>query len=269
MKRRAKTCLRTRFIKLPLSLFFFSFITAANAQSVSGKVADENHNNVAGVSVTVKGSSVGTTTDPRGQYTIKAGPSATLVFSNVGYASQEVPVNRRKQVNVTLTSSAENLATVVVTALGITKQSRGLGYAASIVKPEELTVNRTANPINALEGKVAGLNISSLGTGPGGSSKIRIRGQSSINGGGSPLIVINGVPVDNTNYNNNTVGVTGGGVYADGGDGLSSINPDDIESMTVLKGAPAAALYGYRAQNGVIMITTKTKGQNKGIGVTL
>src|SRR3954470_18166651 len=269
MKRRAKTCLRTRFIKLPLSLFFFSFITAANAQTVSGKVADENHNNVAGVSGTVKGSAVGTTTDPHGQYTIKAGPSATLVFSNVGYASQEVPVNRRKQVNVTLTSSAENLATVVVTALGITKQSRGLGYSTSTVKSEELTVNRTANPINGLEGKVAGLNISSLGTGRGGSSKIRIRGQSSINGGGSPLIVINGVPVDNSNFNGNTVGVTGGGVYADGGDGMASINPDDVESMTVLKGAPAAALYGYRAQNGVIMITTKTKGRGRGIGVTL
>ncbi|WP_018614694.1 SusC/RagA family TonB-linked outer membrane protein [Segetibacter koreensis] len=269
MKRRAKTCLRTRFIKLPLSLFFFSFITATHAQTVSGKVADENRNNISGVSVTVKGSSVGTTTDPGGQYTIKAGSNATLVFSNVGYATQEVPVNGRKQVNVTLTSSAENLAAVVVTALGITKQSRGLGYAASTVKPEELTVNRTANPINALEGKVAGVNISSLGTGPGGSSKIRIRGQSSINGGGSPLIVINGVPVDNSNFNGNTVGVAGGGVYADGGDGLASINPDDIESMTVLKGAPAAALYGYRAQNGVIMITTKTKGRGRGIGVTL
>src|SRR4051794_10121483 len=269
MKRRAKTCLRTRFIKLPLSLFFFSFITATHAQMVSGKVADENRNSVAGVSVTVKGSSVGTTTDPHGQYTIKAGPSATLVFSNVGYASQEVPVNRRKQVNVTLTSSAENLATVVVTALGITKQSRGLGYSTSTVKSEELTVNRTANPINALEGKVAGLNISSLGTGPGGSSKIRIRGQSSINGTNSPLIVINGVPVDNTNFNDNaSSGVKGGGVTADGGDGLSSINPDDVESMSILKGAPAAALYGSRAKDGVIMITTKTRNKGKGVGVS-
>src|SRR5205085_9445398 len=137
------------------------------------------------------------------------------------------------------------------------------------VKPEDLTVNRTPNPINALEGKIAGVNITTLGTGPGGSSKIRIRGQSAITGGGNPLIVINGVPVDNTSFNGSTVGVTGGGVYSDGGDGLASINPDDIESMTVLKGAPAAALYGSRAQNGVIMITTKTKGKGKGIGVTI
>src|SRR3954451_14443634 len=125
MTRLAKTCLRTRFIKLLLSLFFFSFMTATHAQTVSGKVADENRNNVAGVSVTVKGSAVGTTTDPHGQYTIKAGPNGTLVFSNVGYASQEVPVNRRKQVNVTLTSSAENLATVVVTALALQNNQEG------------------------------------------------------------------------------------------------------------------------------------------------
>jgi TonB-linked SusC/RagA family outer membrane protein len=112
------------------------------------------------------------------------------------------------------------------------------------------------------------VNISSLGTGPGGSSKIRIRGQSSISGQNNPLIVINGVPVDNTNFNDNAVSVKGGGVYADGGDGLSSINPDDIESMTILKGAPAAALYGSRAKDGVIMVTTKTRGKGKGIGVT-
>src|SRR5439155_10112740 len=104
--------------------------------------------------------------------------------------------------------------------------------------------------------------------GPGGSSKIRIRGQSSISRQNNPLIVINGVPVDNTNFNDNTISVKGGGVYADGGDGLSSINPDDIESMTILKGAPASALYGSRAKDGVIMITTKTKGKTKGIGVT-
>ena len=108
-----------------------------------------------------------------------------------------------------------------------------------------------------------------MGTGPGGTAKIRIRGQSSINGNNTPLLVINGVPVDNSNFNDaNTVSVKGGGVYADGGDGLSSINPDDIESMTVLKGAAAAALYGSRAKDGVIMITTKTRAKGKGIGLT-
>lgn len=269
MKENAKPCLPARVLQLLLCFLLFSFFTTAQAQSVSGTVTDENGNNVGGASVTVKGTSNGTTTDLKGRFRINAGADAVLVISYIGYATSEIPVNGRKEVNVSLTPTNQNLNTVVVTALGITKQARGLGYSTSTVKPDELTVNRTANPLNALEGKVAGVNISSLGTGPGGTSKIRIRGQSSINGGGSPLIVINGVPVDNTNFNGNTVGVAGGGVYSDGGDGLASINPDDIESMTVLKGAPAAALYGYRAQNGVIMITTKTKGRGRGIGVSL
>ena len=130
--------------------------------------------------------------------------------------------------------------------------------------------------MNALTGKIAGVSISSLGTGPNGTSKIRIRGQSSISGQNNPLIVVNGVPIDNTNFGSNpnnagsdsSIGVRGGGNTSDGGDGLSSINPDDIESMTVLKGAAASALYGSRAKDGVIMITTKTRGDNKGIGVT-
>lgn len=269
MKENAKRRIPARFLKLLCSFLLFSFFTTAQAQSVSGTVTDESGKNIVGASVSVKGAKTGTTTDAQGQYRINAAPNATLIFSVVGYVPSEVAVNDRSQVNVVLETMSQNMNTVVVTALGIAKQSRGLGYAASSVKPEELTVNRTPNPINALQGKVAGVNISSLGTGPGGSSKVRIRGQSSMTGGGNPLIVINGVPFDNSNFNGNTVGVNGGGVYADGGDGLSSINPDDIESMTVLKGAPAAALYGSRAQNGVIMITTKTKGRSRGIGVSL
>jgi TonB-linked SusC/RagA family outer membrane protein len=165
---------------------------------------------------------------------------------------------------------------VVVTALGIRREQRSLGYATSAVKPEELTLNRTPNLMNALQGKIAGVNITAPSTGPGGSTKIRIRGQTTIGGGNSPLIVINGVPVSNPNFGANlnisgsdvVTGPRGGGVSSDGGDGFQSINPDDIESMTVLKGAPASALYGYRAANGVIMITTKTKGTGQGIGVT-
>lgn len=269
MKETAKPRFHTGFLRLLLSFLFLSFFATLHAQTVSGTVTDEGGKNLPGVSVTVKGASAGTTTDAEGRYRVSAASNATLLFSYVGYGNKEEPVSGRSVVNVSLSSTNQTMGEVVVTALGVTKQARGLGYSATNVKPEELTVNRTPNPINALEGKVAGVNISSLGTGPGGTSKIRIRGQSSINGGGSPLIVINGVPFDNSNFNGNTVGVTGGGVYADGGDGLSSINPDDIESMTVLKGAPAAALYGYRAQNGVIMITTKTKGRGRGIGVTL
>ena len=255
-------------MKLTLSVLAFSFFTAVQAQTVSGTVSDENGKSLQGVSVAVKGAAGGTITDAAGKYSVPASSTATLVFSYVGYTTMEIAVSGRTVINVSMTVDTRNMSEVVVTALGITKEARRLGYAATNVKPDELTINRTANPINALQGKVAGLNISTLGTGPGSTSKIRIRGQSSISGQNGPLIVINGVPVDNTNFNDNAVTTRGGGVFADGGDGLSSINPDDIESMTVLKGAPAAALYGSRAKDGVIMITTKTKGKGQGIGVT-
>ena len=269
---------------LPLPFFlvlcFLLFSFASFSQTVKGSVSDEASNPLPGVTVQVKGSTKSTVTDNAGLYEIAATGADVLVFSSVGFTSQEVPLSGRTEISIVLLGSSESLREVVVTALGIVKQSRGLGYAATAVKPEELTVNRTANPMNALQCKVAGLNITSLGTGPGGTSKIRIRGQSSIAGQNSPLIVINGVPVDNTNFGVNTsasgavgndngaVPVRGGGATSDGGDGLSSINPDDIESMTVLKGAAAAALYGSRAKDGVIMITTKTRGKGKGIGVT-
>ncbi len=268
MKVNVKSRCNPGFRKLMLSVLAFSFFTTVQAQTVSGTVSDENGKSLQGVSVTVKGAAGGTTTDADGKYSVQAASTATLVFSYVGYTRTEIAVSGRTVINVSMTVDTRNMSEVVVTALGITKDARRLGYAATNVKPDELTINRTANPINALQGKVAGLNISTLGTGPGSTSKIRIRGQSSISGQNGPLIVINGVPVDNTNFNDNTVTTRGGGVFADGGDGLSSINPDDIESMTVLKGAPAAALYGSRAKDGVIMITTKTKGKGKGIGVT-
>ncbi|HVU94281.1 MAG TPA: SusC/RagA family TonB-linked outer membrane protein [Puia sp.] len=254
--------------RLWLCCLLLTIFSAARAQTVTGTVSDEKGTKLSNVTVMIKGKSQGTTTGIDGKFNIAAPANATLVFTFIGYKNQEVSVSGRTSIDIVMTSLDRNLDEVIVTALGIKKQSRGLGYSATNVKPEELTVNRTANLMNALQGKVAGVNISSLGTGPGGTSKIRIRGQSSLSGQNNPLIVINGVPVDNTNFNENTIGVKGGGVYADGGDGLSSINPDDIESMTILKGAPASALYGSRAKDGVIMITTKTRGKTKGIGVT-
>jgi len=254
--------------RLWLLCVFLLLFSAAHAQTVTGTVSDVTGIKIPRVSVIVKGTSQGTTTDNDGRYSLPAAGNATLVFSSVGYKVMEVGIAGRTVLNVSMTADNRNLDEVIVTALGIKRQSRGLGYAATNVKPEELSVNRTSNVMNALQGKVAGVNISTLGTGPGGSSKIRIRGQSSLSGQNNPLIVINGVPVDNTNFNDNTISVKGGGVFADGGDGLSSINPDDIESMTILKGAPASALYGSRAKDGVIMITTKTRGKTKGIGVT-
>jgi TonB-linked SusC/RagA family outer membrane protein len=258
----------SRFTGLWLLCFLLLLMSAVHAQIVTGTVSDETGTKLSRISVVVKGTSQGTTTDNDGKFSISAAGNAILVFSSVGYKSTEANVAGRAVVNISLTAINQDLGEVVVTALGIKKQARSLGYSATSVKPEELSVNRSSNIMNSLQGKVAGVNISSLGTGPGGTSKIRIRGQSSLAGQNNPLIVINGVPVDNTNFNDNTISVKGGGVFADGGDGLSSINPDDIESMTILKGAPASALYGSRAKDGVIMITTKTKGKIKGIGVS-
>lgn len=231
---------------------------------------------LAGVSVVVKGSTIGTSTDGSGNYSLSAPNGATLVFSFIGYGSKEISVGNQTRIDISLSESAEALNEVVVTALGIKKEAKKLGYATATINADALTENRTPNFMNSLQGKIAGVNISGLGTGPAGTSKIRIRGQSSISGQNNPLIVVNGIPIDNTNFGtnpgnaaaDNSVGVRGGGNTSDGGDGLSSINPDDIESMTVLKGATAAALYGSRAKDGVLMITTKTKGSGKGIGVS-
>lgn len=259
-----------------LGLLVLFFSVNSFAQRITGTVTDANRSPVSGATVQVKGSATATSTDAEGRFSLDASSNAILVVSSVGFTTQEIAVDGRSNIAVSLTSADQSMSEVVVTALGIRREARRLGYATSVVKPEELTVNRTPNLMNALQGKVAGVNISSLGTGPGGTSKVRIRGQSSISGQNNPLIVINGIPVDNTNFgtnpgnaaSDNAIGVrAGGGNTSDGGDGLQSINPDDIENMTILKGAAAAALYGSRAKDGVIMITTKTRGRDKGIGV--
>ena len=231
---------------------------------------------LAGVSVVVKGTTTGTTSNGNGAYSIDVPSGGTLVYSFIGYTTREIKVFTQSKIDISMEESAEALQEVVVTALGIKKEAKKLGYATTTLSGSALTENRTPNFINTLQGKIAGVNISALGTGPAGTSKIRIRGQSSISGQNGPLIVINGVPIDNTNFGtnpgnggaDNSIGVRGGGNTSDGGDGLSSINPDDIETMTVLKGATAAALYGSRAKDGVLMITTKSRGATKGLGVS-
>lgn len=256
-----------------LFLFFANFLVA---QTITGTVNDNSGVGIPGVLILVKGTTRGTVTEVNGTFSIAASSNDTLAFSSTGFATVYERVGNRTQIVVTMQESILQLDEMVVTALGIRKESKKLGYATTTVGAEALTENRSSNFMNTLQGKVAGVNISGLGTGPAGTSKIRIRGQSSISGQNNPLIVVNGVPIDNTNFGtnpgnaaaDNSIGVRGGGNTSDGGDGLSSINPDDIESMTILKGATAAALYGSRAKDGVIMITTKSKGTGKGIGVT-
>jgi len=251
--------------------------SASPRRLVAGRVTDEKGMGLPGVSVLIKGTATadrqrGTSTNAQGDFQLDvpdARDGATvLVFSFVGYESKEVVVGDQSRIDVSMTPESKALGEVVVTALGIKKQAKSIGYATATVASEQITVNRTTNFMNALQGKIAGVNITSLGSGPAGTSKIRIRGQSSFGGNNSPLIVVNGVPIDNTTYGaRGDVSERGSNRTSDGGDGLSSINPDNIETMTVLKGAAASALYGSRAKDGVIMITTKTRGSGNGIGL--
>ena len=245
--------------------------------SVRGVVRDETNSPLPGVNVLVKGTTAGTITDSDGRYSVTVPEGSTvLVFTFIGYSDQEVSIGGRTEIDVSMLADITSLDEVVVTALGIERTSKSLGYSTSKVNGDAIAINRTANPMNALTGKIAGVNISSLGTGPAGTSKIRIRGNSSIGGQNNPLLVVNGVPINGANFGTNqgnngsdtSTGNRGGGASFDGGDSFSSFNPDDIESMTVLKGATASALYGSRAKDGVIMITTKSRGTGSGIGVT-
>lgn len=230
-------------------------------QVVTGQVKDsQTGQGMIGVNIQVKGTTMGVSTDADGKYSISVNDrNATLIFSFIGYVTQEVPIGGRASVDVTLASEVRGLDEVVVTALGIKREAKTLGYATAVVNQESLTENRTSTAFGTLQGKVSGVNITTLGTGPAGSTRIRIRGNSAFQGANLPLLVVNGVPIDNTRFQEGN---------ADLGDGLNSINPDDIESMTVLKGAAAAALYGSRAKDGVIMITTRTGMESKGFGVT-
>jgi TonB-linked SusC/RagA family outer membrane protein len=240
---------------------------AQDDKSISGKILDENQSPLPGVNVLVKGATQGTVSDQNGAYTLSVPATAeSLIFSFIGYLTQEVPIRNNSVIDITMAPDVKQLGEVVVTALGIEREQKTLGYATAKVDPSDFNVNRTPNFMDALQGKVAGVNITNLGSGPQGSSKIRIRGVSSFGNNNSPLIVINGVPVDNTNFGvSGDVGEVGSNRNSDSGDGLSSINPDDVTSMTVLKGAAASALYGARAKDGVIMITTKNRSQGQGI----
>jgi TonB-linked SusC/RagA family outer membrane protein len=233
---------------------------------VTGRVTDENGTAFPGVNIVVKGTTTGTTTDTDGKYSLNVpDENAILVFSFVGYSKMEVAVEGRTVIDVSMTPDARALEEVIVTALGVQKESKKLGYSATSVQADELIKHRTTNVMESLEGKVAGLNITPPAAGAGASMQIRLRGQAAFAGGNNaPLIVVNGLPMDQ-----GARGANGAGQVAqrDRGDNLQSINPDDIESLTVLKGATAAALYGSRAANGAIIITTKAGTKDQGIGV--
>jgi TonB-linked SusC/RagA family outer membrane protein len=231
---------------------------------ITGKVTAGDGNPLPGVSVVVKGTKKGTTTNSRGDFSIDVKRGDVLIFSYIGYEPQEITVGQDNSINVSLVTINAPMTEVVVSALGIRKEVRRLGYAVTKVNGEEFTKSREINVGNALAGKVAGVNSSGPLTGPGGSSRVIIRGINSLTGDNQPLYVVNGVPLNNSNFG--SAGMWGG---ADLGEGLTSLNPDDIEEITVLKGGAAAALYGQLAKNGVIMITTKSGKGKKGLGIEL
>ena len=249
---------------LVLFVVLMAQLTFAQERSVSGTVSDNAGLPIPGVSVLVKGTKSGTQTDFDGKFVIKADPSQTLIFSYVGMNTREV-VAKSTTINVKMASSAMELESVVVTAMGITREKKSLGYATQKVDGGEVNNVPSTNFVNNMAGKVAGLQVKTSGN-IGGSTNVVIRGFKSINGNNQALFVIDGVPVNNSNTNSVRQQTAGNGY--DYGNAAADINPADIESINVLKGAAATALYGSRAANGAIMITTKKGKEQKGFGIS-
>jgi TonB-dependent SusC/RagA subfamily outer membrane receptor len=250
-----------KFTMLLVFLLFAGLQVVFAQKTITGKVtgaADKNP--LVGVTVLLKSTTSGVLTDINGNYSIQVpNDQAVLQFSYIGFATQEVTVGAQNVIDITMAETMLQMSSYCNSLRS--KRYKSIGYAATSVNTDQIaTSNNNTNFARSLVGKVAGVNISAPPGGPGGSAKLRIRGQSSFGGYNSPLIVVNGVPITNSARVEAS--------DADFGDGLQSINPDDIESMTVLKGAPAAALYGYRAKDGVIIITTKS-GQGSGLELKL
>jgi len=249
-------------IKLPAILFLLLLSPFVRAQNlaISGTVKSSSGETLPGVSIFVKGTKQAVTSNGTGNFSITVAGKSTLVFSYIGFATKEVEVSENNKVlDVVLNEGDNALDEVVVTALGISRQKKSLGYAVQELKGESLTEARESNLVNALAGKVAGVRVTNS-QGDMGSSRVVIRGETSISGNNQPLFVVDGIPVDNSQLNS-----AGARDYANT---ISDINPNDIESISVLKGPNAAALYGSRAAAGVIIIKTKSGKSKKGLGVT-
>lgn len=228
--------------------------------TIKGTVTSEDNEPMPGVTILVKGLSIGGITDLDGKFNIEVpSESSVLIFSFIGYESVEQVVGNQRVINVLLKEDVHKIDEIVVTALGIKKKEKSLTYSTQVVGGEELIRAKDPNMINSLAGKTAGVQINKSASGLGGSVKMVIRGPRSVSGSNQPLYVIDGVPI-NSSSNDATSTTIGGNNDAgnrDGGDGISNLNPDDIESMNILKGPAAAALYGSSAANGVVVITTK------------
>ena len=260
--------MKRKLLKAMLLCFFVVMTHNLFAQNVvTGSVKDDTGQFLPGVSVVVKGTTNGTVTDADGKFSLSVGKNVTLVFSFVGLESKEVAVGNQSKIDISLASKVIGVDEVVVTALGISREKKSLAYSVSDVKGAELARGAGSNVLKSLDGRVSGVNFTSSSTDPSGSVFITIRGATSLNLPSSslaaqPLYVVDGIPLGTTSVENRN--------GADFGNLLSQLNAEDIESLTILKGASAGALYGSAAGNGVIMITTKSgKGGKKGIGVTV
>lgn len=246
-------------------MFFLCTLSVASQElTVNGKViSEEDGSPLPGVNIVLKGTQIGTMSDFDGEYSIKIPKtSSVLVFSSLGFSVRELQVDGRSIVNVALVIDSEQLDEVVVTAFGIERKKKALGYSVQEIKGDRITEAGNANVVSSLKGKVAGLYMNGSSGGPGGSSNVIIRGSSSLVGNNQPLYVVDGVPIDNSTLD--PAGLNGGRDY---GDGIGNINPNDIENISVLKGPSASALYGARGANGVILLTTK-KGKRK-LGISI
>ncbi|CAL2106432.1 SusC/RagA family protein [Tenacibaculum sp. 190524A02b] len=252
-------------IKLLWLFFLVAQVTFAQEKIISGVVSDES-GPLPGVSVIIKGTVKGAETDFDGNYSVKAKTGDVLVYSFVGKETVEQVVGSASVINVTLVDSSDVLQEVVVTALGISRDKKSLGYAVTKVDGDELNTVKTTNVTSSLSGRVAGINITTSGN-MGGSTNVIIRGGGSITGNNQPLYVVDGTPISNASFN--SAETARGASGYDYGNFASDINPDDIENVSVLKGASATALYGARGANGVILITTKKGTSKNRLGVTV
>ena len=235
-------------------------------RTIQGKVIDANGNPLSGVTVAVRGTNTATQTNADGTFSVSAAQGSTLVFSSVGFLLQEVAVGTNDNLTVSLQNQNRELTEVVVTALGIRRADKALGYSVGKVDPNAITQKSEPDLLKSMQGKIAGVDIrASQGT-PGAASRIQIRGNNSFFGNSQPLIIVDGIPYSNDQVTT-TSQVTNGGAYSSG---ISNLDPNDIASINVLKGSSAAALYGSRASNGVLIITTKSGGarKNKGTEIT-
>lgn len=234
------------------------------AVNIEGIITDQGGTPLEGVSIKIKGTDRGTMSGADGSFRLDGVENnAKLIVSFVGYHQQEIDVAGKPQINITLIEDRQALSEVVVTALGIKREAKALGYSVTQVDGDALTTVKEASFGEALRGKVAGVNVTTMNSGIGGSTRMTIRGNTSISGDNQPLYVVNGIPINNSGFDRGP-----DSDEPDWGDNISSINPDDIEEISVLKGATAAALYGSRAKNGAVIITTKSGKGKKGIGVS-